>query len=166
MTDIYSRSERIKQRWRDRAEEDPLTGLPNLRALEGHLRQSPRVVISSLRIENLDFLSRHYGMMMRVECKRQIARRLQPLLDHHDKIYQLPGSELLLVIEGPEPAARLNHIVSMLNHAKFNWHNQDLDLEFGAAWGVTAALRPNYTPCLASLAGYRSRLAPCSGCWR
>ncbi|EQB8710988.1 EAL domain-containing protein [Klebsiella aerogenes] len=151
MTDIYSRSERIKQRWRDRAEEDPLTGLPNLRALEGHLRQSPRVVISSLRIENLDFLSRHYGMMMRVECKRQIARRLQPLLDHHDKIYQLPGSELLLVIEGPEPAARLNHIVSMLNHAKFNWHNQDLDLEFGAAWGSYSGIETELHPMLGQL---------------
>lgn len=64
MADIYARSERMKFRWRDQAEEDPLTGLPNLRALESHLQRNPAVAISSLRIQNLDFLSRHYGMMM------------------------------------------------------------------------------------------------------
>ena len=99
MADIYARSERMKFRWRDQAEEDPLTGLPNLRALESHLRQNPAVAISSLRIQNLDFLSRHYGMMMRVESKRQIARKLQPLLAQGERIYQLPGSELLLVLK-------------------------------------------------------------------
>lgn len=151
MTDIYSRGERIKQRWRDRAEEDPLTGLPNLRALEGHLRQAPKVIISSLRIENLDFLSRHYGMMMRVECKRQIARRLQPLLDPQDRVFQLPGSELLLVLQGPEPSARLNHLVAMLNHSKFNWHNQDLDLEFGASWGSYSGVEAELHPMLGQL---------------
>lgn len=33
MADIYARSDRNKRRWRSQAEEDPLTGLPNLRAL-------------------------------------------------------------------------------------------------------------------------------------
>lgn len=106
----------MKFRWRDQAEEDPLTGLPNLRALESHLQRNPAVAISSLRIQNLDFLSRHYGMMMRVESKRQIARKLQPLLAPGERIFQLPGSELLLVLKGPEPEARLSHIVSTLNH--------------------------------------------------
>ncbi len=64
MVDIYGQNERIKLRWRDQAQEDPLTGLPNLRALECYLRQDADFVISSLRIANLDFLSRHYGMMM------------------------------------------------------------------------------------------------------
>lgn len=57
------------------AQEDPLTGLPNLRALECYLRQDADFVISSLRIANLDFLSRHYGMMMRVHCKQQIGQQ-------------------------------------------------------------------------------------------
>ena len=100
MADIYARSERMKCRWREQAEEDPLTGLPNLRALESYLQRNPAVAISSLRIQNLDFLSRHYGMMMRVESKRQIARKLQPLLAPGERIFQLPGSELLLVLKG------------------------------------------------------------------
>lgn len=151
MADIYARSERMKFRWRDQAEEDPLTGLPNLRALESHLRQNPAVAISSLRIQNLDFLSRHYGMMMRVESKRQIARKLQPLLAQGERIYQLPGSELLLVLNGPEPEARLNHIVSTLNHKKFSWNNQALDLEFGASWGGYSGIESELHPMLGQL---------------
>ncbi|MBW5976320.1 hypothetical protein CF033_04820 [Klebsiella michiganensis] len=151
MADIYARSERMKLRWRDQAEEDPLTGLPNLRALESHLQRNPAVAISSLRIQNLDFLSRHYGMMMRVESKRQIARKLQPLLAQGERIYQLPGSELLLVLNGPEPEARLNHIVSTLNHKKFSWNNQALDLEFGASWGGYGGKESELHPMLGQL---------------
>ncbi len=135
MADIYARSDRNKRRWRSQAEEDPLTGLPNLRALESHLQSCPQQAICSLRIDNLDFLSRHYGLMMGVDCKRQIIRALQPLLGAADKVFQVPGSELILVLDGPEPSSRLNHMVAVLNHKKFSWHNQPLDLEFGAAWG-------------------------------
>ena len=151
MADIYARSERMKFRWRDQAEEDPLTGLPNLRALESHLQRNPAVAISSLRIQNLDFLSRHYGMMMRVESKRQIARKLQPLLAPGERIFQLPGSELLLVLKGPEPEARLSHIVSTLNHKKFSWNNQALDLEFGASWGGYRGIESELHPMLGQL---------------
>lgn len=151
MADIYARSERMKFRWRDQAEEDPLTGLPNLRALESYLQRNPAVAISSLRIQNLDFLSRHYGMMMRVESKRQIARKLQPLLAPGERIFQLPGSELLLVLKGPEPEARLSHIVSTLNHKKFSWNNQALDLEFGASWGGYRGIESELHPMLGQL---------------
>ncbi|VUS40951.1 EAL domain-containing protein [Klebsiella spallanzanii] len=151
MADIYARSERMKLRWRDQAEEDPLTGLPNLRALESHLQRNPAVALSSLRIQNLDFLSRHYGMMMRVESKRQIVRKLQPLLAQGERIFQLPGSELLLVLNSPETEARLNHIVSTLNHKKFSWHNQALDLEFGASWSRYGGMESELHPMLGQL---------------
>lgn len=54
--------------------------------------------------------------MMGVDCKRQIIRALQPLLGATDKVFQVPGSELILVLDGPDPAARLNHMVAILNH--------------------------------------------------
>lgn len=151
MVDIYGQNERIKLRWRDQAQEDPLTGLPNLRALECYLRQDADFVISSLRIANLDFLSRHYGMMMRVHCKQQIASKLRPLLGERDELFQLPGSELLLVLGGPEPSARLGYMVAMLNHKKFSWHNQTLELEFGAAWARHRGIEEDLHPMLGQL---------------
>ncbi|XPE69319.1 hypothetical protein ACNKHP_05160 [Shigella boydii] len=47
-------------------------------------------------------MSRHYGLMMRVYCIRQITCTLLPLMQGNEKLYQLPGSELLLVLSGLE----------------------------------------------------------------
>ncbi|KNC89607.1 hypothetical protein GM30_07070 [Trabulsiella odontotermitis] len=136
MSQIYYRSDVLKRKWQSQAMQDPLTGLPNLRALENYLSRHQKVSICCLRMDNLEFLSRHYGMMMRVHCKRVITRDLQPLLGVDEKLFQLPGSELLLVLNGPETLARLTHIVDFLNNRPIYWHNTRLELQFGAAWGV------------------------------
>ncbi|HEX4503966.1 MAG TPA: EAL domain-containing protein [Scandinavium sp.] len=136
MAQIQARSNIIKRKWHNQALQDPLTGLPNLRAFESYLSQHPRASVCCLRMDNLEFLSRHYGMMMRVHCKRMITRDLQPLLGPEEKLFQLPGSELLLVLHCSETAARLAYIVDFLNSQAFNWQGDSLDLEFGAAWGA------------------------------
>lgn len=136
MARIQGRSNLIKRKWQSQALQDPLTGLPNLRAFESYLDTHPHVNVCCLRMDNLEFLSRHYGMMMRVHCKRMVTRDLQPLLGRDEKLFQLPGSELLLVLYGSETAARLSYIVDFLNSQTFNWQGDALDLEFGAAWGV------------------------------
>lgn len=133
---IYSRGEALKRKWHDRALIDPLTGLPNLREFELYLKEHERATVCCLRIDNLEFLSRHYGMMMRIYCKRIITRNLQPLLGHDEKLFQIPGNELLLVLTGPETEARLTHIVKFLNNHRISWNNHVLDLEFGASWGI------------------------------
>jgi EAL domain-containing protein (putative c-di-GMP-specific phosphodiesterase class I) len=84
---------------------------------------------------NLGFLSRHYGMLMRIYCKRAITSSVQPLLQANEKFFQLPGSELILVLSGPDTGERLQHIVDRLNSRKIYWNNTGLDIEFGAAWG-------------------------------
>jgi GGDEF domain-containing protein len=86
-------------------------------------------------MDNLEFLSRHYGILMRVHCKRMITTSLQPLLQKDEKLFQLPGSELVLVLLGPETAERLQHMVDQLNSRKIFWNNTGLDIEFGASWG-------------------------------
>lgn len=136
MGKIQARSNAIRRKWHNQAWQDPLTGLPNLRAFESYLTKLPRASVCCLRMDNLEFLSRHYGMMMRVYCKRMITSRLQPLLGPEEKLFQLPGSELLLVLHGSETAARLAYMVDFLNSQTFNWQGDALGLEFGAAWGV------------------------------
>lgn len=80
MSRIYQRSEWLKQDWQDRALTDPLTGLPNIRALEDFLQDHPDAKVCCLRMDNLEFLSRHYGILMRVHCKRMVTTSLQPFL--------------------------------------------------------------------------------------
>src|SRR5690606_23351878 len=109
---------------------------PNLRAFEQHLEEHPHAVVCCLHLHNLEFLSRHYGMMMRIHCKRAITRDLQPLMMANEKLFRLPGSELLLVLDGQAPEARLQHMVDHLNSRKIYWHDTALEIEFGASWGV------------------------------
>ncbi|WP_431624789.1 EAL domain-containing protein [Enterobacter chuandaensis] len=136
MSRIYQRSEWLKQGWQDRALTDPLTGLPNIRALEDFLLDHPDAKVCCLRMDNLEFLSRHYGILMRVHCKRMITTSLQPLLQKDETLFQLPGSELVLVLLGQGTAERLQHMVDRLNSRKIFWNNTGLDIEFGASWGM------------------------------
>jgi diguanylate cyclase/phosphodiesterase len=135
MSKIYRRSEWMKQGWQERALTDPLTGLPNIRALEDFLQEHPAAKVCCLRMDNLEFLSRHYGILMRVHCKRMITTSLQPFLQKDEKLFQLPGSELVVVLLGPEISERLQHMVDYLNSRKIVWNKTPLDIEFGAAWG-------------------------------
>ncbi len=135
MTQVYHRSEWLKRRWQLQAMSDPLTGLANLRALEKQLEQQPNDVVCCLHMKNMEFLSKHFGMMMRVYVKRSVARRLQPLLQEGERFFQLPGGELLLLLRGPETAGRLQHMVDYLNSGRIFWNNVGLDIEFGASWG-------------------------------
>ncbi|WP_373371557.1 sensor domain-containing phosphodiesterase [Enterobacter soli] len=135
MSRIYRRSEWMKRGWQKRALTDPLTGLPNIRALEDYLHLHPDAKICCLRMDNLEFLSRHYGILMRVHCKRMITASLRPLMQKDEQLFQLPGSELVLVMLGPGTAERLQHMVDQLNSRKIFWNNTGLDIEFGASWG-------------------------------
>lgn len=135
MVRIYHRSEWLNRRWHLQALTDPLTLLPNFRALEQAPEQEAGKSFCCLRIDNLEFMSRHYGLMMRVHCIRSICRTLLPLMQENEKLYQLPGSELLLVLSGPETEGRLQHMVNILNSRQIHWNNTGLDMGYGAAWG-------------------------------
>jgi len=135
MSRIYLKSEWMKRAWQERALTDPLTGLPNIRALEDYLHIHPDANVCCLRMDNLEFLSRHYGILMRVHCKRMITASLQPLLQKDEKLFQLPGNELVLVLLGLGTGERLQHIVDRLNSRKIYWNNTGLDIAFGASWG-------------------------------
>ncbi|WP_110876945.1 EAL domain-containing protein [Franconibacter helveticus] len=135
MTVIFQRNAWMQRRYRTLAQTDPLTQLPNLRALELHLQQEETGTLCCLHMANLEILSRHYGLQMRIHCKKTVVQILQPWLGAKDKIFYLPGCDLLLFLAGPEPASRLRHIVDVLNSKRIHWHNATLELAYGAAWG-------------------------------
>ncbi len=57
-------------------------------------------------------------------------------LQKDQPLFQLPGSELVLVLLGQGTAERLQHMVDRLNSRKILWNNTGLDIEFGASWGM------------------------------
>ncbi len=136
MTMIFHKNEWMKRVYHAQAMTDPLTQLPNLRALEQHVKRYPSGVLCCLRMSNLEFLSRHYGVMMRVHCKKEITQQLKPWLDEGEQVFQFPGCELLIYLRGLETQARLSHLVDLLNSKKISWNNTLLEIEYGASYSV------------------------------
>ncbi|EKM0371322.1 sensor domain-containing phosphodiesterase [Cronobacter turicensis] len=134
MTVIFNKNEWMKRQYRMLALTDPLTRLPNLRALERHLQSASGGALCCLRVTNLEFLSRHYGLMMRIQCKKEVTTLLLPWLNAGEKVFQLPDSDLLIWLSGPEPHNRLRHMVDLLNSKRIQWNGTPLDLDYGAAW--------------------------------
>ncbi len=134
MTVIFQRNAWMQRRYHTLAQTDPLTQLPNLRALELHLERERAGTLCCLRLGNLEILSRHYGLQMRIHCKKTVVQALQPWLGVNDSVFHLPGCDLLIFLAGPEPASRLRHMVDMLNSKRIHWHNTVLELDYGAAW--------------------------------
>ncbi|SUW62779.1 Cyclic di-GMP phosphodiesterase YfgF [Buttiauxella agrestis] len=136
MTMMFKINEWMKRIYHSQALTDPLTQLPNLRALEYHVQSYPEGTLCCLRLSNLEFLSRHYGMMMRIHCKRIVTSQITPFLQQGEQVFQLPGSELLIFLRGQHTDARLEHIVELLNSKKIKWHNTMLEIEYGASYSV------------------------------
>lgn len=143
MTAIYRKSEWIQRSYYSQSETDPITRLPNLRALERHLVAYPQGALCCLQMSNLEFLSRHYGIVMRIHCKRTITQTLEPWLYDGERIFQIPGCELLLFLRGPEIQARLSHMVTLLSSNKIHWNGNEIDIEYGASWGVVNHIQPD-----------------------
>lgn len=74
--------------------------------------------------------------MMGVHVKRTISCEIEKMLNPGERVFQLPGNELMINLNGPDPEQRLTYIVNLLNSRKVNWHNTVLDIEFSASWGV------------------------------
>ncbi|MTD37704.1 EAL domain-containing protein [Erwinia sp. CPCC 100877] len=136
MTTIYRKSEWMQRSYYSQSETDPMTQLPNLRALERHLVVYPQGALCCLQMSNLEFLGRHYGIVMRIHCKLAIARALQPWLYEGERVFQIPGCGLLIFMRGPEIQARLSHMVDLLSSNKIRWNGHEIDIEYGASWGV------------------------------
>ncbi len=112
MARINQRSEWLNRQWHSQALTDPLTQLPNLRALEQFLYRMPgKVRVLFTHMENPEFLSRHYGMQMRVRhCEREVVPGVAAAAGKGENFPSAGQSESLLVLTGPETEARLQYM--------------------------------------------------------
>ncbi|WP_127960085.1 EAL domain-containing protein [Serratia microhaemolytica] len=93
---------------------DPVIGLPNLRALKRDLVKVPRSTLCFLRITELDLLSRNYGMQLRIRFKQELATKLRQVLEQDEGVYHLPGYDLVLRLNGFNKQARVKKVQQVL----------------------------------------------------
>ncbi|MEM6161835.1 EAL domain-containing protein [Erwinia sp. P6884] len=100
---------------------DPVMGLPNLRALNQDLACAAQSTLCFLSIPDLDRLSRTYGLQMRIQYERSLAGHLMPDLLPGEKVYQLPGIDVVIRLDYEGHLARIEKIAARLKDYHLTW---------------------------------------------
>ncbi|CAI2520110.1 Cyclic di-GMP phosphodiesterase YfgF [Serratia liquefaciens] len=114
--------------------QDPVIGLPNLRALKRDLAQSPPSTLCFLRVSELDLLSRNYGMQLRIRFKQQLAALLHQVLAPGEGVYHLPGYDLLLRVDADNSEEKVEAIYRALEKFRLIWNGLPLHPPLGLGY--------------------------------
>lgn len=94
---------------------DPVVHLPNLLALDADLKQNTISILCQLYAPDLELLGRHYGLLMQVQYKQQLAQFLKPVLKEDERIYISSGHDLIVRMS---PLNAEKRIAELYNKAK------------------------------------------------
>lgn len=120
------------------ARHDPLTGLPNLGALEEALQTAspaPDSLLALLDVDHLGRINEAFGHDTGDTLLQALARRLESLLAPCDRLCRLGGDQLCLLLDGEGALARLQQLQAA-TRAPFELAS-GLQLELGVSGGYT-----------------------------
>ncbi|NTX81377.1 EAL domain-containing protein [Serratia proteamaculans] len=134
MSALNTRQRLSHARAQSAALQDPVIGLPNLRALKRDLAQSLPSTLCFLRVSELDLLSRNYGMQLRIRFKQQLAALLYQVLAPGEGVYHLPGYDLLLRVDGEDSEEKVLQIYRALEKFRLIWNGLPLHPPLGLGY--------------------------------
>ena len=134
MAAISSRQRRLMQKTRSASLLDPIFGLPNLRAFNRDLSRYPRSLLCFIRVSDMDVLSRNYGMQLRIQFKQQLAMGLKPFLTPGEKVYHLPGYDLVLRLNCDDSIEKLERLQHYVEDFRLIWNGLPLHPNIGLAY--------------------------------
>lgn len=134
MAQVITRSDRMRRLYLRLRRRDGLVDLPSFRTLSDHLARRPLGTLCILRLSNLDILSRCHGVTMRAATKSQLAAYLAPLLLPGERVYQMPGAELLIYLQADADLPRINAIRATLIAQALVWQQHPVTLQYGVAY--------------------------------
>lgn len=113
---------------------DPVVHLPNLRALSRALNHSSWSVLCLLRIPELEILGRHYGVLLRIQYKQQLAESLGGFLMPGEDVYQMAGHELVVRLNSEDHQQRIPLLHEHLKKFRFVWNGMPLQPPVGFSY--------------------------------
>ena len=134
MAVISSRQRLLMKKFRAAALQDPVFGLPNLRAFNRDLAVYPRSLLCFVRVSDMDVLSRNYGMQLRIQFKRQLAMGLKPYLQPGEKVYHLPGYDLVLRLNCDNVDEKLIKLYEYVEDFRLIWNGLPLHPNIGLSY--------------------------------
>lgn len=113
---------------------DPLTGLPNLRCLTRDLARHETSTLCFIRMDSLDILSRAYGIQLRIQFKQDLEQILKPLLGSHERLYQLPGYDLVVRFNSHKAEQILPKLRKRLDQFRMLWNGMPIHPHYGLGY--------------------------------
>ncbi len=113
---------------------DPVVRVPNIRALSRDLNKYSGSGLCFLRIPELEILARHYGVLLSIQYKQQLAESLGELLQSGEDIYQMAGHELVVRLNSEEHQQRIPLLYKHLKTFRFVWNGMPLQPPVGFSY--------------------------------
>lgn len=118
---------------------DPVVHLPNLWALSRRLAATPWSVLCFLRIPELEVFGRHYGMMVRIQYKQNLALWLDQALQPGESVYQLSGHDLAMRLNMEGHERRVQELDALIKRFRFIWDGVPLQPGVGVGYCTVRA---------------------------
>ena len=134
MAMLSSRQRAIHERVRRMAFIDPVVNLPNMRALSRAINKAPWSVLCFLRMPDLEMLTRHYGIMLRINYKQNLAEYLNEVLRPGEGVYQLTGSDLAVQLHTESYKERIDDLYARLKMFRYSWNGMPLQPQIGLSY--------------------------------
>lgn len=131
---LSSRQRAIHERVRRMAFIDPVVNLPNMRALNRAISKAPWSVLCFLRMPDLEILARHYGIMLRINYKQNLAEYLRDVLRPGEDVYQLTGSDLAVQLYTESYKERIDELYTRLKMFRYSWNGMPLQPQIGLSY--------------------------------
>lgn len=134
MAMLSTRQRAIHERVRRIAFIDPVVSLPNMRALSRAVNNTPWSVLCFLRMPDLEVLTRHYGIMLRINYKQNLAMYLSEALRPGEDVYQLTGSDLAVLLHTESYKERVEALYDRLKQFRYSWNGMPLQPQIGVSY--------------------------------
>lgn len=131
---VSTRQRELHARSRRVAYIDPIIQLPNLRALNRDLSVTPWSVLCLLRMPELDFLGRNYGVMLGIHYKQHIAAWVREALYPNEQVYQLSGDDMVLRLNTEFHKERITELDKRIKEFRFVWDGMPLQPQVGISY--------------------------------
>lgn len=113
---------------------DPVVHLPNIRALNRTLKNTPWSVLCYLRVPGMEMLVKNYGIMLRIQYKQRLSQWLAPILEEGEYVFQLSGNDLILRLNTEAHQDRIDNLDKHLKQFRFTWDGMPLQPQIGVSY--------------------------------
>jgi EAL domain-containing protein (putative c-di-GMP-specific phosphodiesterase class I)/GGDEF domain-containing protein len=134
MAMLATQQRMIHRRVRRMAFLDPVVHMPNLRALSRALNHSAWSVLCFLRMPELELLGRHYGVLLRIQYKQQLAEYLSDVLQPNEMVYHLSGHDLVIRLNSDDHQNRIAMLDERIKQFRFIWDGIPLQPPVGISY--------------------------------